>query len=194
MKRKRTITMALLAVLTSLAVTGGALAKDNVTPPERDKLSPRALANYRAAQARARQPLTAESDAVAAAPAPPRAQAPTTEAKWIEIRLSSQRLIAWHNGKAVMTTAISSGTRATPTVTGSFRIGRKFRSIRMRGADYDLPNVPYAMFFFRDYAIHGTYWHTSFGRPMSHGCINMPTSRAEWLYAWAPPGTLVVVR
>jgi lipoprotein-anchoring transpeptidase ErfK/SrfK len=49
------------------------------------------------------------------------------------------------------------------------------------------------MFFYKDYAIHGTYWHNNFGRRMSHGCVNMKTKEAKWLYQWAPKGTLVVV-
>ena len=101
--------------------------------------------------------------------------------------------MAWENGRAVLTTAMSSGTALHPTVRGSFRIGRKYSAVRMTGPGYDLPNVPYAMFFYQGYAIHGTYWHTAFGRPMSHGCINVPTDKARWLFQWAPAGTLVVV-
>jgi lipoprotein-anchoring transpeptidase ErfK/SrfK len=176
----------LAVVLVWGVLAAPAQAKNHVTPTGRDRLSERAIANHRAAQARA------ERDRVEAT----QADVATTarrDQRWIEVRLSTQQLIAWENGRVVMNTAISSGTRATPTVRGQFRIGRKFDRIRMRGADYDLPNVPYAMFFYRDYAIHGTYWHTSFGRPMSHGCVNMPTDKAKWLYQWAAPGTLVVV-
>jgi len=128
-----------------------------------------------------------------AAPASAGDAVPARRGKWIEVRLASQRLIAWQNGRVMMSTAISSGRRATPTVRGTFRILRKYRRIRMRGPGYDLPNVPYAMFFYRGYALHGTYWHSNFGRPMSHGCVNLPTSKAAWLYAWAPRGTVVVV-
>jgi lipoprotein-anchoring transpeptidase ErfK/SrfK len=113
--------------------------------------------------------------------------------KWIEVRLASQRLIAWQDGRVRMSTLISSGLPRTPTVRGTFRIQRKYRRVRMRGPGYDLPNVPYTLFFYRGYALHGTYWHNNFGRPMSHGCVNMPTVRAAWLYAWAPIGTVVVV-
>jgi lipoprotein-anchoring transpeptidase ErfK/SrfK len=48
------------------------------------------------------------------------------------------------------------------------------------------------MYFYRGYAIHGTYWHNNFGRPMSHGCVNMRTGDAAWVYNWAPIGTPVV--
>ncbi|MGQ9904651.1 MAG: L,D-transpeptidase [Anaerolineae bacterium] len=114
--------------------------------------------------------------------------------KWIEIILSQQRLIAWENGRAVMSSPISSGLARTPTRRGTFRIQRKYPAVRMRGPGYDLPRVPYTMFYSGGYAIHGAYWHNNFGRPMSHGCVNLPVSFARRLYAWAPKGTLVVIR
>jgi len=39
--------------------------------------------------------------------------------------------------------------------------------------------------------LHGTYWHSNFGQPMSHGCINLPTPEARWLFNWASMGTLI---
>jgi lipoprotein-anchoring transpeptidase ErfK/SrfK len=50
------------------------------------------------------------------------------------------------------------------------------------------------MYFYKGYGIHGTYWHNNFGVPMSHGCVNMRTSDAGWLYYWASEGTLVHVQ
>jgi len=115
--------------------------------------------------------------------------------KWIEVIIAEQRLIAWENGRAVMSASVSTGVRHTPTPRGVFRIYSKRIKQRMRGADYDLPNVPYVMYFRRGgYAFHGTYWHNQFGRPMSHGCVNLPTRAAAWLYRWAPIGTPVVIR
>ncbi len=114
--------------------------------------------------------------------------------KWIEVILSQQRLIAWEDGRAVMSSPISSGLARTPTRRGTFRIQKKYSAVRMRGPGYDLPRVPYTMFYSGNYAIHGAYWHNNFGRPMSHGCVNLPVSFARRLYAWAPRGTLVVIR
>jgi lipoprotein-anchoring transpeptidase ErfK/SrfK len=115
--------------------------------------------------------------------------------KWIEVVIAEQRLIAWENGRAVMSASVSTGMRHTPTPRGTFRIYSKHIKQRMRGPDYDLPNVPYVMYFRKGgYALHGAYWHSQFGRPMSHGCVNLPTSVAAWLYRWAPIGTPVVIR
>jgi lipoprotein-anchoring transpeptidase ErfK/SrfK len=61
----------------------------------------------------------------------------------------------------------------------------------MAGPGYYLPNVPYTMYFYRGYAIHGTYWHHNFGTPMSHGCVNMYTPDAEWMFYFSSVGTLV---
>jgi lipoprotein-anchoring transpeptidase ErfK/SrfK len=127
-------------------------------------------------------------------PKPTRVPADKSESeKWIEVDLSAQRLYAHEGQTTVLTAVISSGTRQHPTVTGRFKIYAKYRATRMTGPDYDLPNVPWTMFFHGGYAIHGTYWHNNFGTPMSHGCVNMKIAEAKWLYNWAPQGTLVVV-
>jgi LysM repeat protein len=113
--------------------------------------------------------------------------------KWIEVNLSTQTLTAWQGDVPVLQTIISSGKAGTPTVTGRFQIGTKYTSQRMYGPGYDIPGVPWVMYFYADYAIHGAYWHNSFGIPMSHGCVNMRPSEAEALWNWAPPGTEVWV-
>lgn len=113
--------------------------------------------------------------------------------KWIEIDLSEQRLYAHEGQKTVFKALVSTGIARYPTLTGRFKIYAKYRATRMTGPGYDLPNVPWTMFYSGNYAIHGTYWHNNFGRPMSHGCINMKTVEAKWLYNWAPKGTLVVI-
>lgn len=119
--------------------------------------------------------------------------APAEGYRWIEINLSDQTLTAWQGDSPVLYTSISSGTSATPTVTGRYSIGTKYTSQRMSGPGYDLPGVPWVMYFFSGYAIHGTYWHDNFGTPMSHGCINMQVDEAEFLYSWADAGTEVYV-
>jgi hypothetical protein len=57
----------------------------------------------------------------------------------------------------------------------------------MTGDGYYLPDVPYTMYFYGGYALHGTYWHDNFGQPMSHGCVNLETGNAEKLFEWAEP-------
>jgi LysM repeat protein len=112
--------------------------------------------------------------------------------RWIDVNLSAQRLTAYQGNTPVFSALISGGLPRTPTVVGRFKIYTKLVSTRMTGPGYDLPKVPYTMYFYRGYAIHGTYWHNNFGRPMSHGCVNMRTSDAAWLFNWARIGTPVV--
>jgi lipoprotein-anchoring transpeptidase ErfK/SrfK len=55
---------------------------------------------------------------------------------------------------------------------------------------YDLPGVPWCLFFsLSGAAIHGTYWHNDYGHPRSHGCVNVTTDAARWVYRWATPTT-----
>ncbi len=119
--------------------------------------------------------------------------APADGLRRIEINLSSQTLTAWQGDVPVLSTTISSGRSGTPTVTGRFAVGTKYPAQRMVGPGYDLPNVPWVMYFHGAYAIHGAYWHNNFGVPASHGCVNMRPNEAELLYHWAAPGTEVYV-
>jgi len=113
--------------------------------------------------------------------------------KWIEVDLTHQRLKAHEGDRIVYDFPISSGKPWTPTVTGEFRIWIKLRYAKMSGGSralgtyYYLPNVPFIMYFYRDYGLHGTYWHHNFGHPMSHGCVNLMTADAEKLFYWTDP-------
>lgn len=86
---------------------------------------------------------------------------------------------------------VSTGTWIHPTVIGTFNIYVKYRYANMTGPGYFLPDVPFVMYFYKDYGLHGTYWHHNFGTPMSHGCINFKISDAAWLYDFASLGTVV---
>jgi LysM repeat protein len=131
--------------------------------------------------------------AVSSAPQPAPSQPAASSGRWIDINLSTQTLTAYEGSTPVFSTLISSGsTFVTPT--GTYSILYHVRSQRMTGPGYDLPNVPWVMYFtHRGHAIHGAYWHNNFGQPMSHGCINMRPSEAEWLYSFTPNGARVVV-
>lgn len=119
-------------------------------------------------------------------------------AKWIDINLSSYLLTAYEGSNVVLQTYIVDGAAEYPTVTGEFAIYWKLDSQTMRGfnidgSEYVTEDVPYVMYFYADFAIHGAYWRSSFGYSGSHGCVNMSVSEAAWLYSWAPYGTRVVV-
>lgn len=118
--------------------------------------------------------------------------------RWIEVDLSEQKLKAWDGNALYLETLISTGLPWFPTPQGEFRVWMKLRATRMEGGEgryyYNLPNVPYVMFFeneevpgWRGYGLHGTYWHNDFGTVHSHGCVNLPTARAQELYEWVTP-------
>lgn len=113
--------------------------------------------------------------------------------RYIDINLSKQTLYAFEGSNLVNQFLISSGIKSHPTITGLFYVYAKDRYALMHGTDYYLPNVPYVSWYSGDYSIHGTYWHHNFGHVMSHGCINMYTPDAEWIYGWDSIGTPVFI-
>jgi lipoprotein-anchoring transpeptidase ErfK/SrfK len=108
--------------------------------------------------------------------------------KHIYVDLSTQTLVAYQGATQILKTFVSTG-KWSKTPTGNFRIWEKLRSTRMAGGEgadaYDLPNVPYVMYFYNDFGLHGAYWHDNFGHTMSHGCVNMRPVDAKILYEWA---------
>jgi len=113
--------------------------------------------------------------------------------RWIDVDLSEQRLYAYEGDTLVNSFVVSTGIWQYPTVKGTFKIYVKLRYADMSGPDYYLPSVPYVMYFYKGYGLHGTYWHNNFGVPMSHGCVNLRVSDAAWLFNWASVGTVVRV-
>lgn len=130
-------------------------------------------------------------------PAPePRADAPDAD-RWIEVDISDQRLIGWENGVVRFDYQVSTGKPGFYTLPGTFSVYRKYEETRMRGnfggESYDTPDVPWTMYYYGGFAIHGAYWHDDFGTPVSHGCVNLPVEQAKTLYEWADVGIPVVV-
>jgi len=118
-------------------------------------------------------------------------QLPETDGKWIRVDLSKQLVVAYEGKMPIRAFRVSSGLPGTPTVTGTFHIRAKVVSQTMKGGEgamhYDLPGVKWVQYFYEGYSFHGTYWHSNFGHPMSHGCLNMTNADAKWLFDWATP-------
>lgn len=119
-----------------------------------------------------------------------------SDQKHIYVDLAAQTLYAFDGTTQIMKTLISSG-KWGKTPVGNFQIWEKLVATRMAGGEgadaYDLPNVPYVMYFYHDFGLHGAYWHDNFGHTMSHGCVNMRTVDAKELFSWADVGTPVSV-
>lgn len=128
-------------------------------------------------------------------PRPNPAPAPLN-GKWIDIDIGSQTITAYQDSTPLKTVLVSTGLPWYPTPIGRYKVYMKIRSQTMSGgygADrYYLPGVPWVMYFTGAYAIHGTYWHHNFGKPMSHGCVNLTIDDAKWFFDWAEIGTPVI--
>jgi lipoprotein-anchoring transpeptidase ErfK/SrfK len=112
--------------------------------------------------------------------------------KWIDIHKFEQTLAAYEGDRLVFATLVSSGLPQWDTDSGLFRMYMKIRQAKMSGREgkpdyYFLEDVPYAMYFNRDMALHGAYWHDKFGFKHSHGCVNLPPADALWLWNWTTP-------
>jgi lipoprotein-anchoring transpeptidase ErfK/SrfK len=113
--------------------------------------------------------------------------------QWVDVDLSSQTTYAYQGDLVMNSFVVSTGLWPHLTVTGVYRIYVKYRYANMEGDNYFLPNVPYVMYFYKGYGLHGTYWHNNFGYPMSHGCINLRIEDAGWLFNWVGVGAVISI-
>lgn len=118
--------------------------------------------------------------------------------RWIDVDLEQQVLTAYEGRRPVFATLVSTGRgrdkdpQATPQ--GTSRIWIKLTTTDMDNLEdeeansyYAIQEVPWVMFFNKGYGIHGAFWHRSFGRVRSHGCVNLSPPDAERLYQWTSP-------
>jgi len=119
--------------------------------------------------------------------------------KWIDISLANQTLTLWEGDTPAYATLVSTGrdgmgepgkTLSTPQ--GIFRIYQKHVTTTMDSDvadhEFELRDVPWVMYFKGGYALHGAYWHDDFGRPRSHGCVNLAPIDARYVFQWSSPG------
>ncbi len=114
--------------------------------------------------------------------------------KHIYVDLATQSVTAFEDDQPVLVSRCSSGAGRTKTPLGDFRTFHKGPTVHMtnEGDDeagvYDLAGVPWVSFFTgTGIAFHGTYWHNDYGRPRSHGCVNLPSVDAKFIYRWTSP-------
>ncbi len=117
--------------------------------------------------------------------------------KRLEVRLGDQIVIAFERDRPVFMARIASGAEFSNgrflTPLGHHQTFHKRPSRHMAAGDlasngYDLPGVPWICYITEGgVAFHGTYWHNDYGRPRSHGCINLTPTAAKWIYRWSLP-------
>jgi hypothetical protein len=134
---------------------------------------------------------------------PPQELAPISpqvdpSAKKITVSLAEQLVIASEAGRPVFMARSATGARFSngdfTTPTGPHPVLYKTPSHHMMAGDpeaangFDLPGVPWITYITENgLAFHGTYWHNDFGKPRSHGCINLSPQAARWIYRWTLP-------
>lgn len=97
----------------------------------------------------------------------------------IEVDLSRQRMFV-HSSRANYTWPVSTARSGYETPAGDYE---PIALERMHYSQkYDNAPMPYSIFFYGGYAIHGSSETRSLGRPASHGCIRLAPGNAKLLY------------
>lgn len=109
-------------------------------------------------------------------------------ALWVAVNLSQQTVVCYEGDTAVYAALAATGLPGTPTVQGIFRTWRRLDTGKMSGPGYYIEDVTWTCYFYSGYALHTAYWHDKFGRPRSHGCVNLSPYDAWWIYRWSAKG------
>lgn len=142
---------------------------------------------------RARDVVRTSRDAV---PTEVRVEADGSGERWIDIDLHTQTLVAYEGARPVFATLVSTG-RSGPgheTPVGVHRIWVKLAEDTMDDLDrtdqesnYAIEGVPWVQYFSAGIGLHAAFWHDDFGRPRSHGCVNLSPNDARRLFGWTTP-------
>jgi lipoprotein-anchoring transpeptidase ErfK/SrfK len=111
------------------------------------------------------------------------------------IDVSAQTMTVSKHGRVLYRWRVSTARDGYYTPRGTYRPKRMHKMWYSR--KYDMSPMPYSIFFRGGYAIHGTEYVKSLGRPASHGCVRLRTSHAAKLYSMVrqigPKNTRIVV-
>ncbi len=119
--------------------------------------------------------------------------------RWVDVDLTTKTLVLMQGDRPVFAALVSPGKRspikkkdhATPT--GAWRIREKHVTTTMDGdgaagdLPYSIEDVPYVAYFKGSYALHAAFWHSNFGREMSHGCVNLSPRDAKTVFDFVEP-------
>ena len=118
--------------------------------------------------------------------------------RWIDVDLETQTLVAYEGKRPVFATIVSTGKgrpgSALATPKGTHRIWIKLLTSDMDNLEdenasryYRMEDVPWVQYFSKGVGLHGAFWHRSFGRVRSHGCVNLAPLDAQRLFSWTGP-------
>ncbi|MFH2063160.1 MAG: L,D-transpeptidase family protein [bacterium] len=120
--------------------------------------------------------------------------------QYVRVDVSEQRLYAYEFGQPVGSFLVSTGKVGYATPLGEFSALAKPEYVHYAWSygdgnpnNYDLGVVRWNIRFLPHLYIHYAPWHNNFGRRMSHGCVNVNRTNAEWIYGWLDVGTPITV-
>jgi lipoprotein-anchoring transpeptidase ErfK/SrfK len=118
--------------------------------------------------------------------------------KWLDISIVGQTMVLYEGNKPVYVAPVSTGRdglgdpkTSFSTIRGTFKIREKHVTTTMDAHEVDnkfeLRDVPWVEYFEKGYAIHAAPWHDEYGKPRSHGCINLSPIDARRVFLWTDP-------
>src|SRR5271163_4980649 len=109
--------------------------------------------------------------------------APTYACAHVEINidLASQTMTVHSGSGETYVWPISSGRAGHATPNGVFSPRALYAMVH--SAKYGNAPMPHSIFFYGQYAIHGTTAVGNLGRPASHGCVRLSPANAATLFA-----------
>jgi hypothetical protein len=106
--------------------------------------------------------------------------------RWIELNLFQQTIKVYEDGRLLFAALVATGIDPFFTQPGVFQIYDMRELDTMQGAFeadrsdfYYLEDVPWAIYYDQNRAIHATYWSFPYGYPQSHGCVNLSPGDAD---------------
>ena len=96
------------------------------------------------------------------------------------VDISSQTMTVHKDGRVIHRWKVSTGRSGYRTPTGTY--GPKRMHTMWHSRKYQMSPMPYSIFFWGGYAIHGTNYVSKLGRPASHGCVRLHTANAKRLF------------
>ena len=107
---------------------------------------------------------------------------------YVEINLTAQHLFMYVDGELIVESDFVSGNLANgwDTPTGAFTLTYKDKDAVLRGENYATP-VTYWMPYAGNVGMHDATWRSEFGGEIyktdgSHGCVNLPWSKAKIIF------------
>jgi len=96
------------------------------------------------------------------------------------VDLSEQTMRVYVDDRLADTFPVSTGRGRYHTPTGNWRA--QWLSPHHRSAKYHNAPMPWSVFFYKGYAIHGTTEISRLGQPASHGCVRLHPDNAKIFY------------